>query len=153
LTLLALLAITHLLLHRVDAAHEVTRAVEVVRHAVVLVPLTDGIRRFAQLLAQLFDFVADAALEIGIGLTVLAHQAARVVDLFLEPVVPDPFRGFLQFAGRLAVGAPHFARHAVDLFLQFVDLRLEVVLPLADLPRALAAASASVRLRHRHRFL
>ena len=90
------------------------------------------------MLLQAVDLAADVALEVGVGLPVLAHHAARVVDLLFEPVVADAVGGFLQLARRLAFVAPHLARHAIELLLELVDLGFEIVLALADLPRALA---------------
>ena len=48
---------------------------------------------------------------------------------------------------------PHLARHAVDLFLELVHFRFELVLFLRDLTSLVVRAACRVRLRQRHRLL
>ena len=95
------------------------------------------------------DLVADIGLQLGVGLPGAAHQAAGIVDAFFETVVPDPVGRFLELPRRFSLVAAHFARHPVELLLELVDLRFQLILPLRNLVRLLRSTAAALRVRHR----
>src|SRR5439155_16307541 len=88
LAVLSLLPVAHLLLHAIDAAHEILRFVEISSHLVVLVALTHCRLRLAELVAQRIESGADVAFDLVAGPPAAQH-AVGVVPLFLQLVVAN----------------------------------------------------------------
>ena len=151
LTLLALLLacgplllVTQPLLHRTDAARQVTGA----GHGISAVAWGRRVRRpggLAQPRLERRDVGADLLLEARGGLDRRAlHQPAGIADLLLQLVVADGVGRLLHLAGGLRPLAPEVGGGAIELLFEVGDLGGLRVLARLQLLHLLPAAGAGL---------